>query len=612
MARCLSQPVAPLRGASHDVLADRTWLLLLLSDSSSSAPSTHLHRHTILSASPASWIASPRCPCVHALASRSTPPHLPTAAAMVRTHTTAAATAATCSSQPQRVCQIQRDAHQWSRDRLTCRCSFVRCCSLCCADCSLCQVVICAGVVSKSGRVLLARAFTSLSRSRLEGYMQSFPKLVGFDSQHTFIETDSIRYVYQPMESIYVLLITNKQSNIIEDLETLRGFAKLLPEYCGGQAEEQIAARVFELSFAVDELLTHGGYREHVTLQQIKTFTEMDSHEEKLQKIIMESKMNQARDEARRKASDIDQQKAQLRQAQAMAGGGGGKYSSYGSENAPQRDVYSDRSNNSGSGNGGYERVQPQSEATKKPVESSSSSSSSSAASKGKVKGMQLSKAKKTDDFFAQLNKEEKLAPPTGKVGPIGGSASASSAAGSSAAAAAVAAKQSVRVLVEEKVVCVLDREGGIKKLEIKGEMKLSIFDPSDSKILVQTSGPLHEKDGFKCRLHPKINKALWTANGGLGLGDPTKSFPVGSDNAPIIVKWSVAAPLKANARIAHHAECLLSLANIGSTKRVCESCSERDGETSDCRLSARFCYCFVWHCLLRLILQAQGEQFRE
>ena len=46
-----------------------------------------------------------------------------------------------------------------------------------------------------------------------------------------------------------------------------------------------------------------------MTIAQIKTFTEMDSHEEKLQKIIMESKMNEARDEARRKADTIEQSK---------------------------------------------------------------------------------------------------------------------------------------------------------------------------------------------------------------------------------------------------------------------------------------------------------------
>ena len=81
-----------------------------------------------------------------------------------------------------------------------------------------------------------------------------------------------------------------------------------IPEYCTGHDEEAITAGVYQLIFAFDECISVG-YKENVTIAQVKTFTEMDSHEEKLQKIIMESKMNEARDEARRKADTIEQSK---------------------------------------------------------------------------------------------------------------------------------------------------------------------------------------------------------------------------------------------------------------------------------------------------------------
>jgi hypothetical protein len=67
-----------------------------------------------------------------------------------------------------------------------------------------------------------------MSRIRIEGLLAAFPKLVGTGKQHTYLETESVRYVYQPIEGLYLLLITNKQSNILEDLDTLRLLSKLV------------------------------------------------------------------------------------------------------------------------------------------------------------------------------------------------------------------------------------------------------------------------------------------------------------------------------------------------------------------------------------------------
>ena len=77
-----------------------------------------------------------------------------------------------------------------------------------------------------------------MTRMRMEGSMAAFPKLVGHFKQHTFVETDTVRYVYQPMENqLFLLLITKKASNIVEDSGTLRLLAKMIPDVAGSVSE---------------------------------------------------------------------------------------------------------------------------------------------------------------------------------------------------------------------------------------------------------------------------------------------------------------------------------------------------------------------------------------
>lgn len=54
-----------------------------------------------------------------------------------------------------------------------------------------------------------------------------------------------------------------------------------IPEYCKVVEESEVANQAFPLIFAFDEIVALG-YRENVNLAQIRTFTEMDSHEEKV------------------------------------------------------------------------------------------------------------------------------------------------------------------------------------------------------------------------------------------------------------------------------------------------------------------------------------------
>lgn len=69
----------------------------------------------------------------------------------------------------------------------------------------------------------MSRQFVEMTRSRADALLQGFPKLLetSRDQQHTYFETEAVRYLYQPMQSLYLLVITNKGSNIVEDLQTL-------------------------------------------------------------------------------------------------------------------------------------------------------------------------------------------------------------------------------------------------------------------------------------------------------------------------------------------------------------------------------------------------------
>jgi hypothetical protein len=51
-------------------------------------------------------------------------------------------------------------------------------------------------------------------------------------SECTYIETESIRYVYLPIEKLFLVLITNKNSNIIEDLEVIRQLNQVVVWQC--------------------------------------------------------------------------------------------------------------------------------------------------------------------------------------------------------------------------------------------------------------------------------------------------------------------------------------------------------------------------------------------
>lgn len=124
-----------------------------------------------------------------------------------------------------------------------------------------------------------------MPRPRVESLLNAFPKLIPPNSQHTSVETTDVRYVYQPLEDLYILLITNKASNILQDIDTLHLFARVVSDLCRSAEEKEITKNQFELMGAFDEIISLG-FREPINLTQVRSILEMESHEEKIQEII--------------------------------------------------------------------------------------------------------------------------------------------------------------------------------------------------------------------------------------------------------------------------------------------------------------------------------------
>src|ERR1700721_3045738 len=150
-----------------------------------------------------------------------------------------------------------------------------------------------------------------MQRSRVEALLASFPKLADTGTQHTTCEQDNLRYVYQPLDELYMVLITNRQSNILQDINSLHLFAQVVSSICKSLDEREILRNAFELLSAFDELVTLG-YRENLTLSQIKTFLDMESHEERIQEIIARNKELEASEERKRRAKQLEMQRKEM------------------------------------------------------------------------------------------------------------------------------------------------------------------------------------------------------------------------------------------------------------------------------------------------------------
>jgi hypothetical protein len=247
------------------------------------------------------------------------------------------------------------------------------------------------------------------------------------------------------LQGLYLLLVTNKQSNILEDLDTLRMLSKIVPEFAGSPDEDSICRAGFDLIFAFDEIIAQG-HKENITVLQVKQNCEMESHEEKLHKMIIQSKINDTKDLMKRKAMEIDKTKMDTRKM-----GGGGDKGMGGFVPGGMGGF------NAGASSAGSLRPAADDAAPSFSTPGSANTSGSGARPAGPKKGMQLGKAKGAASILETLAKEGEAVDlhPTSKAS-----------AGSAAAAAAVV--EPVFISVDEKLTVLLNKEGGLENMEVQ------------------------------------------------------------------------------------------------------------------------------------------------
>lgn len=295
----------------------------------------------------------------------------------------------------------------------------------------------------------------------------------------------------------------------------------------GNLTEEKTIEKAFDLLFAFDEVITTGGYREPITLQQIRTNMEMDSHEEKLHNMIKLSKMETAKDQAAAAAKSIKDKKEQRLAGLSSDSGYSSQSSSapsYGHSSSAMANVTS--SNNL-------------------PSSPTPAPSSASQGSRG-VKGMSLGAASKGKTFEDALIKEDKLAP-------IAANTMASKSESSSAATVPVV-QHPLMLVVAEKVSAKLNKDGQVESCEVRGSLSLTAQSEEISNCVIRLKpNSALSQQSFTFNTHPKINKALYEKSHTLQLKDSGagKGFPSGR---PVgILKWTSSssaedlAPIKIN-----------------------------------------------------------------
>lgn len=344
-------------------------------------------------------------------------------------------------------------------------------------------------------------------------------------AQHTTVEDEFVRYVYEPLEELYVVLITNRQSNILQDIATLRLLSQLVSSIVRSVDEREVLLNAFEILSAFDEVINLG-YKENLNLQQVSTFLEMESHEEKIQEIIERNKELEAAEERKKKAKQLEMQRKEM----ARRGAAGGMGNSGG---------FARNSSMSSFSSGGPVPAPKPAEtvydiddrAPSKPRALSGFALGKGGLQLGKKKGSALDSLGSSERSPLMAGHAEETSPQ-----PSMSRASTASVARTPSSRGGAPANEGIELVVNESMYVQLNREGGVENAELRGTLNVRIGDPSKSKIKFKAETGL-AANAYKT--HPNIDRANFAKSNVIGLKDPSRPFPPNNQEI-MVLKWKL------------------------------------------------------------------------
>jgi coatomer subunit delta len=230
----------------------------------------------------------------------------------------------------------------------------------------------------------------------------------------------------------------------------------------------------------------------------------MESHEEKIQEIIIKNKEQDAKEQAKLRMKQMEMQRREATR-HARFGFGTSRLSGL----VPPISISPSPSS----------VAEPIVKASEKEV-----GLMAPAPTATQSKGLQLGHKPKTAELFEAVSEESGISLVTPPV----------LSKSTSPIPVVNVPSDGVHLLLEERITLIANKDGGLRSMEVKGDMVLRIGNMENGHIKILTQA--REEHGLQIKTHPNIDRKAFSTSGTIVPKDPSKPFPI---NQPIhLLRW--------------------------------------------------------------------------